>query len=163
MNLVAGAPQWLIIVLAILLVAAAAQDAAKLKISNLLVLAVLLGGVVSAVLSGPRLEIWQNLALFALFIAIGIPLFATGKLGGGDVKLLAAVGFWYDFQSALGLLLAVVIAGGILALVMVSLRMVRWSEKARERIIVLQPRKGIPYAIAIAAGALMTIVAQRGL
>ena len=82
---------------------------------------------------------------------------------GGDVKLLAAVGFWYDFQSALGLLLAVVIAGGILALVMVSLRMVRWSEKARERVIVLQPRKGIPYAIAIAAGALMTIVAQRGL
>lgn len=163
MNLVAGAPQWLIIVLAILLVAAAAQDAAKLKISNLLVLAVLLGGVVSAVLSGPRFEIWQNLALFALFIAIGIPLFATGKLGGGDVKLLAAVGFWYDFQSALGLLLAVVIAGGILALVMVSLRMVRWSEKARERIIVLQPRKGIPYAIAIAAGALMTIIAQRGL
>ena len=163
MNLVAGAPQWLIIVLAILLVAAAAQDAAKLKISNLLVLAVLLGGVVSAVLSGPRFEIWQNLALFALFIAIGIPLFATGKLGGGDVKLLAAVGFWYDFQSALGLLLAVVIAGGILALVMVSLRMVRWSEKARERIIVLQRRKGIPYAIAIAAGALMTIIAQRGL
>jgi prepilin peptidase CpaA len=163
LNLVAGAPQWLIIVLAILLVAAAAQDAAKLKISNLLVLAVLLGGVVSAVLSGPRFEIWQNLALFALFIAIGIPLFATGKLGGGDVKLLAAVGFWYDFQSALGLLLAVVIAGGILALVMVSLRMVRWSEKARERIIVLQPRKGIPYAIAIAAGALMTIIAQRGL
>jgi prepilin peptidase CpaA len=163
LNLVAGAPQWLIIVLAILLVAAAAEDAAKLKISNLLVLAVLLGGVVSAVLSGPRFEIWQNLALFALFIAIGIPLFATGKLGGGDVKLLAAVGFWYDFQSALGLLLAVVIAGGILALVMVTLRMVRWSEKARERIIVLQPRKGIPYAIAIAAGALMTIVAQRGL
>jgi prepilin peptidase CpaA len=163
LNLVAGAPQWLIIVLAILLVAAAAEDAAKLKISNLLVLAVLLGGVVSAVLSGPRFEIWQNLALFALFIAIGIPLFATGKLGGGDVKLLAAVGFWYDFQSALGLLLAVVIAGGILALVMVSLRMVRWSEKARERIIVLQPRKGIPYAIAIAAGALMTIVALRGL
>jgi prepilin peptidase CpaA len=163
LNLVAGAPQWLIIVLAILLVAAAAQDAALLKMSFRLGLSVPLGVVVIAVLSVPRLEIWQNLALFALFIAIGIPLFATGKLGGGDVKLLAAVGFWYDFQSALGLLLAVVIAGGILALVMVSLRMVRWSEKARERIIVLQPRKGIPYAIAIAAGALMTIVAQRGL
>ena len=55
-------------------------------------------------------------------------MFAAGKLGGGDVKLLAATGLWFDFHGALWMLICVAISGGILALVVLILRMIGWSE-----------------------------------
>jgi prepilin peptidase CpaA len=161
LNLVAGAPTWLIVILALVLVAAAAQDAAKLKISNLLIVLVILGAVAAVVIAGPQSGLWQNGVVFAVFIALGLPLFATGKLGGGDVKLLAALGLWVDFANALGLLVFVLVAGGVLAAIMIAVRMGSWSEAARARVIILQPRKGIPYAIAIAMGGLAWILTQR--
>jgi len=49
--------------------------------------------------------------------------------------------------------LAVVLAGGLLALVVLMLRAFGWSEEIRRRIVLLRPRGGIPYGVAIAAGA----------
>lgn len=161
MNLVAAAPQWLVGLLALLLLTAAVQDAVRLKISNLIIAGVLVAGLAAAIVVGVKLAIWQNVVVFALVLTIGFALFAAGKLGGGDVKLFAATGFWFDFASALGLLVAVLIAGGFLALVMISLRLAKWSEQARNRIIILQPKSGIPYAIAIAIGGLLSILVQR--
>lgn len=161
MTIVEGAPPWLIGVLAILLIIAAIQDAAQLKISNITILLVLLAGIAGVVIIGPQFQLWQNAVVLALFIAMGTPLFAAGKLGGGDVKLIAVMGFWFDFAGALGLVVAVLLAGGILALVMIGLRTVKWSKRARERIVVLRPRSGIPYAVAIAAGGLIATLTQR--
>lgn len=161
MNLAAEAPQWLALVFAILLLAAAAEDAMRLRISNLTVLLVVIGAVVAAIFAGPELGLWQNLAVFATLLALGTPLFAAGKLGGGDVKLLAASGLWFDIGGAGRMLLAVALAGGALALLILMLRAANWSEEARRRVVVLRPKGGIPYGVAIAAGALVAMALQR--
>ena len=161
MNLAAEAPQSLALIVAVLLLAAAIEDAVRLRISNLIVLLVLVAAVVAVVIAGPELELWKNLAVFLALLAIGTPMFAAGKLGGGDVKLLAAVGLWFDFAGALWMILAVVLAGGLLALVVLMLRAVGSSEEIRRRVVLLRPRGGIPYGVAIAAGALIAMALQR--
>jgi len=160
-NLAADAPQWLALVVAVLLLAAAAEDAVRLKISNLIVLLVLVAAVAATIIAGPQLALWKNFVVFLGLLAIGTPMFAAGKLGGGDVKLLAAVGLWFDFTGALWMILAVVLAGGLLALVVLILRAFGWSEEMRRRVVLLRPRGGIPYGVAIAAGALITMALQR--
>ena len=92
MNLAAETPQWLALTVAVLLLAAAAEDAVRLRISNVIVLLVLIGAIVAAVVAGPELALWKNFIVFLALLAIGTPMFAAGKLGGGDVKLLAADG-----------------------------------------------------------------------
>jgi prepilin peptidase CpaA len=160
-NLAAEAPQWLALLLAVLLVAAAAEDAVRLRISNVTVLLVIGGAIAAAIVAGPEVRLWQNLAAFAGLLAVGTPLFAAGKLGGGDVKLFAAAGLWFDLLGAAGLLLAVALSGGVLALLVLLARTLTWSEGARRRVVVLRPGGGIPYGVAIAAGALITMALQR--
>ena len=161
MNLAAGAPQWLALIFAILLFAAAIEDAIRLRISNIIVLLVIAGAIVAAILGGPKLILWQNLAVFAALLAVGTPLFAAGKLGGGDVKLLAAAGLWFSLMGAARMLAAVAVAGGILALLILLARTAKWSENARRRVVVLRPGGGIPYGVAIATGALIAMALQR--
>ena len=161
MNLAAEAPLWLALIFSILLIAAAVEDAARLRISNLTVLLVIVAAVVAAVVAGIRLDVWQNLLVFAVLLVVGTPLFAAGKLGGGDVKLLAAAGLWFSIESAAWMLIAVMLAGGALAILVLVLRTFAWSEAARERIVLLRPKGGIPYGVAIAAGALIAMALQR--
>ena len=161
MNLVAEAPLWLALVFAILLIAAGAEDAARLRISNITVLLVIVAALVAAVIVGPQLSLWQNLTVFAVLLAIGTPLFAAGKLGGGDVKLFAAAGLWFNLGGGLRMVLAVVLAGGLLALLILALRLPNWGEEIRRRVVLLRPGGGIPYGVAIAAGALIAMALQR--
>ena len=161
MNLIAEAPQWLALIVAVLLIAAAAEDAVRLRISNLVVLLILVAAIVAAILVGPEISLWKNLVVFLALLGIGTPMFAAGKLGGGDVKLLASVGLWFDFAGALWMILAVALAGGLLALVVLILRSIGWSEEMRRRVVLLRPGGGIPYGVAIAAGALIAMALQR--
>ena len=157
MNLAALAPQWAIMLLMALLALAALQDSIQLKISNLICGAVLLLALVVVTLVGFRLELWQNFLVFAATLTVGTMLFSAGKLGGGDVKLFATTVFWFDLQGALWLLLSVAIAGGLLAIFILTIRSFSWSEAMQQRAIILRRKGGIPYGIAIAAGALLSI------
>ena len=154
MNLLQLAPLWLVALLAALLIAAAVEDVRRLRISNLTVAAVIATAIAASVLAGPALALWQNLVVFALILAGGTLLFATGKVGGGDVKLFAGVGLWTDLQQALWLVAAVFVAGGLLAIVMIASRMMGLRSGPASK-------GGIPYAVAIAAGALLVIAWQR--
>lgn len=142
MNLLRDAPLWAQLLLLALLVAAAAQDIVKRRISNLICLGVIVAAVVAALASGPTTGLWQNGALFVLLILLSLPAFAAGWVGGGDVKLLAAVGLWVDFKGALGLLSCIFIAGGVIAAVALLMRKSRLGRAA----------KGVPYGVAIAIG-----------
>ena len=157
MNLFELAPLWLVGVLCALLLVAAAEDAVRLTISNLTVLGVIGAAAVAVGVVGPALALWQNLLVFALLLAGGTLLFASGKVGGGDVKLLAAVGLWTDLEHALILIAGVFIAGGLLALVVLLPRFFRRRPKAGLQ----ASTKSIPYAVAIALGALLMIVYDR--
>lgn len=156
MNLPLLATEWAYWGLIILLVLAALQDSVMLKISNYLVIAVLLLGITAAVVAGPRLGLWENGVNFVIALAIGTFLFGRGILGGGDVKLFAATVLWFDFEGALRLLMFTAISGGVLALLIIIARVVPWPDALQRRVRVLQPKAGIPYGIAIAAGAIIT-------
>ena len=156
MNLIDQAPTLVVGLFALLLAAAAIEDAVRLRISNLISAAILVLAVVAAVVVGPQVQLWQNLVVFAVLLALGTLLFSTGKFGGGDVKLLAVTGLWVDFVGALWLLSTIFIAGGLLAVVILTSRMVA-PESLKKRVDVLRPGAGIPYGIAIAIGALLRI------
>ena len=162
MNLVAEAPQWLALVLVALLAAAALEDSIRLRISNLTCLAILIAAIAAMALGGPESALWENGLVFAGLLLVGTPLFAAGKMGGGDVKLLAVTGLWFDLDGALLLLILVLIAGGILALAIILLRLFGWSEDTRKRVEVLRRGGGIPYGVAIACGAILALSLARG-
>jgi prepilin peptidase CpaA len=148
MNLIVTSPLWLTIPLLLLVLAAAIEDAVRLRISNLTCALVFGGALVAMGLHGFSLSLWQNAVVCIAILALGTPLFAAGWLGGGDVKLLAALGLWLDFQAAIGLIAAVFIAGGLLAIVSIA---GRWAGLWRRH---SNPRDSrIPYGVAIAAGA----------
>ena len=161
MNLLATAPIWLAWCLAALLVAAAIEDAVRMRISNVLCLAAFVGAIVAMIVGGLEIVLWQNLLVFAALLGAGTVLFGIGKMGGGDVKLFAAVGLWCSLKTALTLLPAVFITGGLLALVILAARTVA-PARSGARVLVLKPGSGIPYGIAIAAGSLITLALSRG-
>ena len=160
MNLFESAPVWLSWVLVALLTAAALEDAIRLRISNLLCLGVLVGALVAIAATGVETSLWQNAIVFAAVLGGGTLLFARSMFGGGDVKLLAAVSLWCNLPTAFLLLTSVFLSGGILALLILAARTFA-PVGAVANVAVLRPRAGIPYGIAIAVGALLTLVLQQ--
>lgn len=154
MNLIVAAPSWLLIVLGCALVAAAIEDALRLRISNATSLVVMIGAIVAAIVEGPSWALWQNGVAFAAILALGTFAFSGGWLGGGDVKLFAATALWFDLKSTIWLLALVFLAGGVLAICYFLSRPFRGVKGTK---------KGgrIPYGIAIAVGALAMIYLVR--
>lgn len=157
MNLAAMAPQWLVLLLVGLLIVAAIEDAVRLRISNLTCFAILAAGLVAIWVVGPERALWQNVVVLVGMLVVGTPLFAAGKMGGGDIKLLAATGLWFDLQGAFLMLVSVLIAGGILAMFLIGLRMSMGTAHAKGGTRLFKRGGVIPYGIAIAAGAIIGI------
>ena len=148
MNLIAVAPVWIVVVLGCAMVAAAIEDAARLRISNITSLIVIASAILAALLTGLSWALWQNLVVFLIILTLGTAAFSAGWLGGGDVKLFAAVGLWFDFRSALAFTTLVFLAGGVVALGYLLIGPLRsGTRKTRQ----------VPYGIAIAVGALAVI------
>ena len=76
--------------------------------------------------------------------------FYAGMMGGGDVKLAAAIALWFSPFTTLRFLVLTSLAGGVLTLIVLG-----WH-RARKR----EGRPEIPYGVAIAFGAL-AILTQR--
>lgn len=156
MNLVAVAPLWLLVLLALAMVAAALEDAARFRISNITSLVVLVGAVAAGVIAGPTLALWQNGAVFLAILVLGTFAFSAGLFGGGDVKLFAAAGLWLDLHSAIGFVALVFLSGGVVAIGYLLARPFRRRPTSRKS-------SRIPYGIAIAVGMLAVIVMDRGI
>jgi len=155
MNLIIGAPSWLVGFLVLALGAAAVEDALRFWISNLTCAAVLIAALVAATIHGFSPSLWQNAAVFGAILAVGTLAFAAGWLGGGDVKLLASVGLWLDLRAALGLIAAVFIAGGLVGLVyIVAHRAAHAARPSTSR------HAKVPYGVAVVAGAILIFGAQ---
>lgn len=128
---------------------AAWGDVRTRTIPNRLNAAIALGAPVWWWVSGyapwPDMAVQVGLAL-ALFLLFAL-FFALGAMGGGDVKLIAAIGLWLPPLAMLAMLQVMAIAGGILTLAVLV------DHKARRR----PGRPEIPYGVAIAVAALWTI------
>jgi prepilin peptidase CpaA len=147
-----GFAELLILALAAALVVAAIVDMRTFTISNRLNLAIAASAPLFWWSIG--LPLWPNAAIQA-GVAIGVfallaGAFYAGMMGGGDVKLAAALALWFSPESTFKFLVIMSIAGGLLTLVLLVLH--RMGKR--------EGRPKIPYGVAIAIGGL-AILAQR--
>ncbi len=148
-----------------MLAIAAVTDVASRRIPNSLSIVVALSFLVAGVASPERVDLIGGLWVAAAILVVGFIGFAFGKIGGGDVKLMAAVGLWAGPAAALNYLILTGLAGGALALLYLAPEIANalaWARAALERRIPalqtvgggLADAKvhGLPYGVAIAAG-----------
>ena len=138
--------------LAIMLVWAAVVDIRTFTISNRLNLAIALLAPLFWWATGT--DLWPDAAI-RVGVAAGVFLlfalaFQMGAMGGGDVKLAAALALWFAPGDTLRLIVLMSLAGGVLTLVVLGVH------RARK----LEGRPEIPYGVAIAFGGLW-LLAQR--
>jgi prepilin peptidase CpaA len=142
----------LLIGLAATLVVAAVIDVRTFTISNRLNLAVALCAplywlsIAMAPWPGMAIQIAAGAIVFGLLAGA----FYAGMMGGGDVKLAAALALWFSPAGTVRFLVLMSLAGGVLTLILLG-----WH-RARKR----EGRPEIPYGVAIAFGGL-AILTQR--
>ncbi len=148
----------------ILMVFAACMDLFTMRISNYISIALAAGFLPAAMICG--LPLW-SLAVnsIALHYVCGIfvfmvtfLLFATGKIGGGDAKLLASSAIWVGWDSLLDYLVVASFLGGALALFLLAMRKIplplvllkhTWIARLHE------PKGPVPFGVALGVGALI--------
>ena len=117
-------PAMLIAMLSALLLLASWKDLTTYRIPNWIPLAIFALFPVYVLGVGLPLDkvLWHGIA-FAVTFAAGFALFAWSKVGGGDVKLLAALALWAGWGAPLvNLLAATTILGGVLSLAILVCR-----------------------------------------
>jgi prepilin peptidase CpaA len=144
--------QILLIGLAAILIVAAAIDMRTFTISNRLNLTVALLAPVYWL--SVALPIWPGVGIqlaagAGVFVLLAVAFYA-GMMGGGDVKLAAALALWFSPASTLKFLVLMSLAGGVLTLAVMALHRIKRREGKPE----------IPYGVAIAFGGLF-ILTQR--
>jgi prepilin peptidase CpaA len=126
-------------VLAIALLVAAATDLARREIDNWLNLAIALAAPLFWWASGlalwPDIALQIGMALAAFAVAAG--LFAVRQMGGGDVKLIAALALWFPPSLFLNFLIVMAVLGYVLTMGLGALRVGRSRGRDRRDLIVL--------------------------
>lgn len=121
---------------------------------------------------------WQALLGLGAGLAMFMPLYLLRAIGAGDVKLLAMVGVWLGPQLLLGAALMTLLAGGVLAVVVMlasrSSRQVLTNVRVMLTTTLVGVQAGklapldapppgsvrLPYALPIAVGVLAQVVWQ---
>jgi len=142
----------LLVALAVILIVAAVIDVRTFTISNRLNLTVAL--LAPVYWASVALSPWPDMAVQVAGAAVVFLLLAgafyAGMMGGGDVKLAAALALWFSPVSTIKFLVLTSIAGGVLTLVVLAFH---WARKR-------DGRPEVPYGVAIAFGGL-AILTQR--
>ncbi len=134
----------LVAILAAMLIVAAVGDLRTRTIPNWLNGAIALGAIPFWFLSG--ISFWPEAAIQIAVAAAVFGLFAIafhfGAMGGGDVKMVAAISLWLPAGAVLKLLVIMSLAGGVLTILMMI----------RQRLAKSGNQLEIPYGVAIAFG-----------
>lgn len=102
-------------------------------------------------------QLWLHLGVLAAFLLPLLVLFAAGKLGGGDVKLMLAATIWLRPEDAIGFVVLVTALGAALAIGMVA---VQWIERQRKGPDArLSALPGVPYGVAICLALIVRVLA----
>ena len=134
----------LVAILAAMLIVAVVGDLRTRTIPNWLNGAIALAAIPYWNVSD--LSLWPEIALQIAVASAVFALFAIafrfGAMGGGDVKMVAALALWLPVGAVLKLLVIMSLAGGVLTAVML----------ARHRLAKSGTKLEIPYGVAIAFG-----------
>jgi prepilin peptidase CpaA len=96
--------------------AACATDVTSRRVPNVLTATAIASGFLAhAILPGGQGALAALLG-FAVGLAAFLPFFALGGMGGGDVKLMAALGTWIGWSPILWTALYGSVAGGVIAI-----------------------------------------------
>ncbi len=141
---------------------AAIHDVNRLTIPNWLNLSIAGLFVPAAAVSGLPLEmLGGHLMVAALAFLIAFGLFAFNIVGGGDAKMIPAVMLWLGPEAGIPFVFYMALAGGACAMLILLVR--RVMPAAAVPGIVRAPfeeNAGVPYGVAIAAGAILAASAS---
>jgi len=155
----------LVLVFPALVIFAALRDLVSYTIPNWISLALAAAFPVAALAQGLALPtLGLGLAVGVAALIAGMAMFALRWIGGGDAKLFAAAALWLGWPAALTYLAVTGIAGGVLAVALLSLR----SPLLRPYVLngpgwfarLAEPGENVPYGLAIAIGALAAFPAS---
>jgi len=148
-------------VLPLLLALAAGWDLASYTIPNLLSAAIIVIFLAFALIAGlTGAQFGFHLAAGLVALAAGFGLFAAGFIGGGDAKLFAATALWFGFGDLAHYAVIAALLGGLLTIALLMARRLPlpavlarhgWIARLHDA------RQGIPYGVALAAGALVVL------
>lgn len=137
---------------------AAAMDMLTMTIPNRISLLLVGAFFVAAYFAAlPMQQVLEHIGTGAFVLVICFALFAFGVFGGGDAKLLAASSLWIGFEHLLDYVVCISLAGAVFAILFLfarshfpegSINVPRWVLRLQAR------ESGMPYGLAIAAGAL---------
>lgn len=158
-------PSILLSLYVLLLCWAAFTDAVSLRIPNVIAGSVVAVAVLAGICGQQPPGWWlAHLGAGLAVLAAGMALFALGKIGGGDIKLLAGIATWHGFDQLPQLLLVIGIVGGVVTIAFLLMRywglglaLAACGIPCRS----LESGKGVPYGIAIVAGSLLLIMGGR--
>ncbi len=140
---------------------AAVNDVIEMKIPNWISIFLLACFPVAALYFGFSFSsFFACIALALGILVVGFVLFAMNKLGGGDVKLLAASTLWIGPAALLPFLMKMVLMGGLFALVIMMFRKTPLLPAYAHAPWIMnlhQSGKHMPYGVAIAAGGLWVL------
>jgi len=149
----------------LIVLAAAVSDVISYRIPNLLVLALMGAFIVWGAINYKETAWLSHFGAALICLAAGFVLYQFRQMGAGDVKLLTAVALWTGMSGLIPLLLFMSLSG-LFALPLILLArtlVVRaqarnlWKpEWAVPR--VLTKKQGVPYGVAIALGAIVTMM-----
>ncbi|MGD9504773.1 MAG: prepilin peptidase [Syntrophobacteraceae bacterium] len=170
MWLPAAFPNWLQNGMICIVAVAVASDLKSRRIPNTLTVPASIAGLaVNVALHGWEDGPWTAFAGMAIAVIPPLLIFMLGGMGGGDVKLLAAIGAWLGPEGALSLLLCTALAGGVMSGALMLARpggLASLRElKTDARLLLMTGKKlaphpegrTIPYSLAIAVGVLATV------
>ena len=139
---------------------AVVSDVRSLKIPNWASIGIAVTFLPAALLGGMDLAtIAIHYGIGAVLLAVGMFLFIRGIVGGGDVKLLAAITVWIGWDD-LGLyLFLVALIGGALALVVMAIGRISRLPSFLDSVPWLgrdpASAQGVPYGVAIGLAAIL--------
>jgi len=151
---------FIVMVFAGTMLTAAAKDATSMTIPNWISLAVIAGFLIVTPFVWQGLEVFMTHLLVGLcFFSVGFVMFALGWLGGGDAKLMAATALWWQWDEAAIYVVYTTMLGGALAILLVFGRKyiparVLTADWAYH---LFKDEKKMPYGLALAGGALLTL------
>jgi prepilin peptidase CpaA len=150
----------------LLLLYVATIDVATRLIRDEICLALALLGITGQLAS--PMQVAQSLIAATILLLLLLVIYQRGRIGGGDVKLLVALAIGLPLTGVIQLLTVTALAGGVLALVHLMMRLLPYprlapagSSLARRVYAVERWRHlrhaPLPYGVAIACGGIWTV------
>lgn len=115
---------------------------------------------VMAIVQPPLSVFGWHIGVGLIVFAVGFGLFAVGILGGGDVKVIAALALWLGPNDFLNFFTLMAMFGGVLAFLLLVFRRLPVSERWLEYSAIKglhDKNEGIPYGVAIAVAMLIVL------